>query len=84
VPICAIAVKIVTYTFRIPPFLSTTTDDDWFLKGTPVVLDWLRLAYRSSLNLILKTDTHEWAIIGVVIVVIGAVCMRGFGSRTKY
>jgi hypothetical protein len=36
------------------------------------------------MNLILKLDTQEWAIIGVFIVVIGAICMRGFGSRTKY
>ena len=40
--------------------------------------------WRKSMRIIENLDTHEWTLVLLAAVVIGCLCMRGFGSRTDY
>ena len=35
-------------------------------------------------SLIHRLDTNGWAIVGVIVVGLGVLCMRGYGSRDNY
>lgn len=35
-------------------------------------------------RLILRSDTNDWLVIAVILIGMGVLCMRGFGSRTDY
>lgn len=39
---------------------------------------------RSALNQITHFGPRQWLVAFVVVVVVGALCMRGFGSRSSY
>jgi len=40
--------------------------------------------WRKSMRIIENLDMQEWTLVLLVAVVIGCLCMRGFGSRTNY
>ena len=40
--------------------------------------------WRKAMRIIENLDNHEWALVLLVVVVIGCLCMRGFGSRSNY
>jgi hypothetical protein len=40
--------------------------------------------YYSFLRTVEGFDLQEWLIVFAVVVVAGALCLRGFGSRTNY
>ena len=31
-----------------------------------------------------RMDTHEWFVLLVAVLVVGLMCLRGFGSRSQY
>jgi hypothetical protein len=39
---------------------------------------------RQAMRMVERMGTDEWIIVGVVAMVIGFICMRGFGSRSGY
>jgi hypothetical protein len=45
---------------------------------------FLRIAFRSVSNFVVRMDMQEWAIVGACLVVVGVMCMRGYGSRSNY
>lgn len=40
--------------------------------------------YHHILRFVEQMDTQEWAMAVVVVIIVGIVCMRGFGSRSNY
>lgn len=40
--------------------------------------------FRVAMHYIEHLDTQQWLLVFIVAVGIGAVCMRGFGSRSNY
>ncbi len=40
--------------------------------------------YRTLMRHIERLDTQEWLMVFIIAVGIGALCMRGFGSRANY
>ena len=40
--------------------------------------------YRDAMRFVDQLDTQQWLIVGIVAVVVGVLCMRGFGSRSGY
>ncbi|GAB6167238.1 hypothetical protein JCM19992_32380 [Thermostilla marina] len=45
-----------------------------------IVLYWA----DRGLNKLCHLNVREWMVLFVVVILIGAVCMRGFGSRKEY
>lgn len=41
------------------------------------------MLYRAQ-HYVTHLSRHEWMVVFAVVVVLGAFCMRGFGSRTDY
>jgi len=40
--------------------------------------------YHRAMHYAESLESHEWFLVLAGVVVIGVVCMRGFGSRNKY
>lgn len=40
--------------------------------------------YRDVMRFIEHMDRQEWVLALIAVVVVGLVCMRGFGSRSNY
>ena len=40
--------------------------------------------WRDAMRYIDRLDTQEWMFVLVGMIVLGLVCMRGFGSRSNY
>jgi hypothetical protein len=40
--------------------------------------------YRDAMRFVDRLDTQEWLIVGIVAIVVGVLCLRGFGSRSGY
>ena len=40
--------------------------------------------YREVMRFINHMDTQDWAAALVAVVIVGLICMRGFGSRSDY
>jgi hypothetical protein len=40
--------------------------------------------YREVLRFLEQLDTQEWVLVLMGLVVVGFLCMRGFGSRSDY
>lgn len=40
--------------------------------------------YRVVMNYVEHLGTQEWLLVFIAAVAIGAFCMRGFGSRSRY
>jgi hypothetical protein len=40
--------------------------------------------YRQVIRFLEQLDTQEWVLVLLGLVVVGFVCMRGFGSRSDY
>ena len=40
--------------------------------------------YRDVLRFLEQLDTQEWVLVLMGLVVVGFLCMRGFGSRSDY
>ena len=47
-------------------------------------MDHLSTVMRQISRLICNLDPAEWAVVAVVVVGIGVLCMRGYGSRDTY
>ena len=48
------------------------------------MLNFLQSVFRTLTNFIVRLDVQEWAIVGVCLVAVGVMCMRGYGSRSNY
>ena len=44
----------------------------------------MRNVFRTALHWINGLDRQEWLVVLVVAMLIGFLCMRGFGSRSSY
>ena len=44
----------------------------------------MRQFYREVMQFVEHMDTQEWVLALMAVVVVGLVCMRGFGSRSDY
>jgi hypothetical protein len=44
----------------------------------------MRDLYRAGIHWINGLDRQEWLVVLVVAMVLGFLCMRGFGSRSNY
>ena len=40
--------------------------------------------YHWALRQVDRMDVDEWVLAGIVLLVVAALCLRGFGSRSKY
>ena len=40
--------------------------------------------WREAMHFIDRMGTHEWALVMAAMIIVGIVCMRGFGSRSQY
>ena len=40
--------------------------------------------WRETMRVIDRMGTHEWALVMGAMIIVAIVCMRGFGSRSKY
>jgi hypothetical protein len=45
-----------------------------------MMYDWLRELFRYAGRL----DPQQWMFLLAVVIVIGVICLRGFGSRSQY
>lgn len=45
-----------------------------------IVLEWC----DGTLDYLSQLDVKEWLILFAAMIVVGAICMRGFGSRHQY
>jgi len=46
--------------------------------------DWAAKVVENVVAAADRLSTHQWMCLLAVVVAIGFVCLRGFGSRTKY
>ena len=40
--------------------------------------------WRDAMQLAVRMDVHEWALVLIGVIVVGFFCLRGFGSRSDY
>jgi hypothetical protein len=40
--------------------------------------------YRDILRYVDRMGLQQWLVVLAVVIVVGVICMRGFGSRSKY
>jgi len=40
--------------------------------------------YREFMHYVDRMGPHEWFLVLAAMIIVGVVCMRGFGSRTRY
>jgi hypothetical protein len=40
--------------------------------------------YRDVMRYVNRLDTHEWTLVLLGVILIGFLCLRGFGSRSDY
>ena len=45
---------------------------------------YLHNAYKDSLSWALSLNKSEWMLVMIVVVAVGFICLRGFGSRKDY
>ncbi len=46
--------------------------------------DYVSPYWKTLLRSVDRMDTSDWMVVFVVVVALGAVCMRGFGKRTNF
>lgn len=46
--------------------------------------DYISSCHQAIMNAINRMDMQQWAALAALVVVIGLICMRGYGSRNKY
>lgn len=51
---------------------------------TPLWVDQMQSLFRQILRVIDRLGPTEWVVVLGVVIVIGLVCMKGFGSRSSY
>ena len=45
---------------------------------------FLQIALNKVSNLVTQMSMTEWTIAGACLIVVGIICMRGYGSRSTY
>jgi hypothetical protein len=46
--------------------------------------DYITQCWNSIINTVNRMDMQQWTMVAVLVVVIGVICMRGYGSRKYY
>jgi hypothetical protein len=47
-------------------------------------MDRVYTLYHAAMRMIDRMDMQQWLMVLIGVVIIGLICMRGFGSRSSY